>query len=352
MDLMPRPPGDRAQIEIVDRRWRPSAAAAYVPGMRRLIAASVVGGVLVAQATAAGGGRLPGAVAFKACAGAGPYWPTMTLALDRGSAWVACKEQARVIHIDTKTGRVGPVLRFDAPVTAVAAGYGSVWALDSSSTLTRIDPASGRVTRRTALPASAAYNIWLGGGSVWVADDQGRQVIRLSRGGEVQRRIAVGDGPSDMAFGGASAWVINHRDRKLFRIDLATNASTLVSVVPGDAPERMVMLAGSLWITGRGTDLLQVDPNSGSVKATIEIGASGIDVAAVAGALWVPVRSSTVDATGLPTMQALRRVSAKTRRVQTISRATGRVDVHGIGTQGRFVWLADNHAGVLYRFSG
>ena len=32
------------------------------------------------------------------------------------------------------------------------------------------------------------------------------------------------------------------------------------SVIPGDAPERMVMLAGSLWITGRGTDLLQVDP--------------------------------------------------------------------------------------------
>jgi hypothetical protein len=26
--------------------------------------------------------------------------------------------------------------------------------------------------------------------------------------------------------------------------------------------------------------------------------------------------------------------------------------VHGIGTQGRFVWLADNRVGMLYRFSG
>jgi streptogramin lyase len=320
--------------------------------MRRWIAAFAVGGVLVAQASAAGGGHLPGAVAIKACAGAGPYWPTMTLALDRGFAWVACKEQARVIRVNTRTGRVGPAVRIDAPVIAVAAGYGSVWALDSGSTLTRIDPASGRVTRRTSVPASAAYNIWLGGGSVWVADDQGGQVIRLSRGGGVQRRVAVGDGPSDMAFAGASAWVINHRDRKLIRIDLATNAATLLSVVPGDAPERMVMLAGSLWITGRGTDLLQVDPSSGSVRATIEIGASGIDVAAAAGALWVPVRSSTVDATGFPTMQALRRISATTRRVQTISRVIGRVDVHGMSTQGRSVWLADNHAGLLYRFSG
>ena len=48
------------------------------------------------------------------------------------------------------------------------------------------------------------------------------------------------------------------------------------------------------------------------MKATIEIGASGIDVAAAAGALWVPVRSAAVDSTGFPTMQALRRVSATT----------------------------------------
>ena len=114
---------------------------------------------------------------------------------------------------------------------AVAAGYGSIWALDSGSTLTRIAPVTGRVTRRTALPASAAYNIWLGGGSVWVADDQGGQVIRVSRGGVVSAQVAVGDGPSDMAFAG-SAWVINHRDRKLFRIDLTTNASTLVERDP------------------------------------------------------------------------------------------------------------------------
>jgi hypothetical protein len=326
--------------------------SAYVLGMRRWLAALLVGGALVAQASAAGEGRLPGAVAVKACAGAGAYWPTMTLALDGGSAWVACKEQSRVIRVNTKTGRVGSTVRLDASVIAVAAGYGSVWALDSNSTLTRINPASGRVTRRTSLPVSAAYNIWLGGGSLWVADDQGGQLIRLSRGGTVQRKVVVGDGPSDMAFAGAFAWVINHRDRKLFRIDLATNVSTLVGVISGDAPERMVALAGSLWVTGRGTDLLQVDPNTGAVKATIEIGASGIDLAAAGGALWVPVRSATVDPTGLPTMQALRRVSATTKRVQTVSRAAGRVDVHGIGTQGRFVWLADNRAGMLYRFSG
>jgi hypothetical protein len=320
--------------------------------MRRWIGALLVGSALVSQASAAGGGRLPGATSVKACAGAGPYWPTMTLALDGASAWVACKEQARVIRVSTKTGRVGRTVRLDAPVTAVAAGYGAVWALDSGSTLSRIDQATGRVGRRTSLPVSAAYNIWLGGGSVWVADDQGGQVIRVSRTGAVVRRIAVGDGPSDMAFAGRTAWVIAHRDRKLFRIDLGTNEPTLVGRIPGDAPERMVMLGGSLWITGRGTDLLQVDPATGVVRKTIDVGASGIDVAAAGDTLWVPARSAAVDPTGFPTMQALRKVSARTGRVQTVARAVGRVDVHGIGVQGRFVWLADNRSGLLYRFAG
>jgi streptogramin lyase len=319
--------------------------------MRARIAALLLGGVLVAQASAAGGGRLPGATTFKACAGAGPYWPTMTLALEGKSAWVGCKEQGRVIRVNTKTGKTVSSLRLAAPVIAVASGYGSVWALDSGSTLYTISPKTGHVTRRTALRATAPYNVWLGGGSVWVADDQAAQVIRVSRTGTMLQRIAVGDGPASMAFSETAAWVINHRDRRLFRIDLATNASTELGTVPGDAPERMLLADGSLWLTGRGTDLVQVDPQTGVVKATIEIGAGGIDVAATAGALWVPVRSAAVDATGFPTMQVLRRVSTQDGRVQTITTATGRVDVHGLRTQGRFVWIADNRAGLLYRFS-
>jgi hypothetical protein len=49
--------------------------------------------------------------------------------------------------------------------------------------------------------------------------------------------------------------------------------------------------------------LLRVDPDSGAVRAVVEIGGSGIDVAA-GGALWVPSRSYEVDPSGFPTMEA------------------------------------------------
>jgi hypothetical protein len=307
--------------------------------------------VVVAGSSVSGVGRVPEATrAVKVCAAAGSYWPTMTLAFSGTAAWVACKEQSRVIRVDTRTGKVARSVRLGLPVIAVASGFGSVWTLDSAGTLDRLAPATGKVVARISLPVSAAYNIWLGGGSVWVADDQGAQVVRVSPAtNKVVARLPTGDGPADMAFAGNEAWVVNHRDKVLTHVDLRSNRSSKLAVLAGEAPERMVWLGGSLWITGRGTDLLKVDPRDGALQRTVEIGASGIDVAASGGALWIPTRSEAVDPSGFPTMDAVKRVSAATGKVAVVARPTARVDVHGIATSNGAVWIADNTNGVLYR---
>jgi hypothetical protein len=303
----------------------------------------------LACGTASGSGGLPGARAVKVCAGAGPYWPTMTLALSGSSAWVACKEQSRVVRVDTKTGRTTKSVRLGGPVIAVRSGFRSLWALDSGGTLYRLSPTTGRVARRISLDVAAAYNIWIGGGSVWVADDQGAKVVRVSpRTNRVVARIAAGDGPASMAFAGGTAWVVNHRDTTVDRIDLATNRSTRLTRIGRDAPERMVWAQGSLWITGRGTDLLKVSPADGSVQRTIEIGASGIDLALAGDDLWIPTRSAEVDQSGFPTMEALRRVSISSGAVSTVARPTRRLDVHGLAVASGRVWIVDNRRGYLY----
>ena len=104
-----------------------------------------------------------------------------------------------------------------------------------------------------------------------------------------------------------------------------------------------------MWITGRGTDLLRVDPRDGRVLETVEIGGGGIDVVASGGALWVPARSVAVDATGLPTLDALRRVVPGSAP-EVISRPRGRTDVHGLLADDDGVWLADTTTGFVYRF--
>jgi DNA-binding beta-propeller fold protein YncE len=295
--------------------------------------------------------RIPEARAIRACAAAGPYWPTMTLALQGNTAWVACKEQSRLLRIGLARGRTTAKVRLDGPVIAVAIGFGSVWALDSSSRLYRLDPRTARVTKRIQVGAVAAYNIWIGGGSVWVADDQSARVLRVSpRTNRVIARIAVGNGPADMVFAPGRAWVVNHRDNSLSRIDLASNRASRLATVGGAnaVAERLTLLGGSLWVTGRGVPLLQVDPETGATLRTIQIDGTGIDVVAAAGSLWVPVRTAAVDATGFPTMTALRRVTT-TGTVTTVATARGRVDVHGLAAGRGAVWLSDTRDGFLYR---
>jgi len=320
--------------------------------MKRIVAIALVAAV-VPVCAAAGGSGLPGARALKVCAAAGPYWPTMTVAVTGTSAWVACKEQARVVRVSTATAKTTKSVQLSGPAIAVRSGFGSVWALDSIGTLYRLNATTAKVVKRISLPASAAYNIWIGGGAVWVADDQGARVIRISpQKNKVAARIAVGDGPASMAFDGGDAWVVNHRDTTVNRIDLATNRSTRLTTLGGagdSAPERMVFLRGSLWITGRGTDLLKVDAAGGSLQKTIEIGGSGIDVVASGDDLWVPTRSAEVDQSGFPTMDALKRVATSSGAVTTVAQPSGRLDVHGLTVAGGAVWIADNRSGYLYR---
>ena len=299
--------------------------------------------------------RLPGADAFAICADAGSFWPTMTLAVDFGSVWVACKERGRLTRLDGATLRSTKVFQLGrSGLIAVATGLGSVWALDETSgTLDRIDPAANTVTARIGLGGGKPYNVWVGAGAVWVCDDGSGEVVRIDPAtNRVVARISVGDGPADLVFAGTAAWVVNHRDRGLVRIDTGTNNARRLATLPADAPERMVLAAGRLWITGRGTDLLEVDPGTGSVLRTVDIGASGIDVVALGNTIWVPNRDAATDPRGFPTMEALRRVDARSGAVTATTAASGALDVHGLVADDRSVWLADNTHGVLYRVPG
>ena len=117
----------------------------------------------------------------------------------------------------------------------------------------------------------------------------------------------------------------------------------------GDAAaERLALLGGSLWITGRGLALLEVDPETGATRRSIDIGGTGIDVVAAAGSLWIPVRTAEVDRTGFPDDDRASPGHDRGNGHDGSDRA-GRVDVHGLAAGKRRVWLADNTQGVLYR---
>src|ERR1700750_973351 len=62
-----------------------------------------------------------------------------------------------------------------------------------------------------------------GGGSVWVTDHTGNQVVRVDPvAGRVVKRIKVGGYPFGLAYGGGSLWVGSRHGDIVTRVDPAT----------------------------------------------------------------------------------------------------------------------------------
>jgi hypothetical protein len=164
---------------------------------------------------------------------------------------------------------------------------------------------------------------------------------------EVAGRVQIGDGATDMVEDGDTLLVICHRDHTLWRVDPAADSAVKLSELPGDTPERLELAGGSLWVTGRGTDLLRVDPATGKTQETIEIGTGGIDLVAVGDALWVAVAEAEADRQGLPVLERLVSVDAASGAIREELAPSQTVNVNGLATDGEAVWIADVVAGVL-----
>ena len=76
-------------------------------------------------------------------------------------------------------------IELDGPPIALLAAFGALWALDANGTLYRLE--DGRVEATLDLGLRAPYNLWAGADTLWVADDQAGEVVRIDPGGAVRR---------------------------------------------------------------------------------------------------------------------------------------------------------------------
>src|SRR4029078_10215576 len=81
------------------------------------------------------------------------------------------------------------------------------------------------------------------------------------------------------------------------------------------AAERIAFADGSLWVTGRGLDLLRVNPVSGSLEATIDVGPAGFEVLRAGANLLVAAYTQRGATRGDPIVGALQTVGPNTNRI-------------------------------------
>jgi streptogramin lyase len=253
-----------------------------------------------------------------------------------------------VLRVDPATGEVRRLVRtgFTEPY-AIAAGEGAVWAVERGSSVHRFPPAGAASTPFTV--GESAY-LWTAAGSVWVADDVSSELVRWDPAARrVVAEIPTGSGTSALVVAGSRGWFLDHRDATLQALDVGANTARVLTRLPGDAPERLVLAFGSLWVTGRGTDLLRVDPNTGAVLATVDVGAGAIDLVASAESIWVFAPTDADDRRGWPQLERMLRVDPASNAIVETIRPTARVMVTGVANVDGTAWLSDVIEGRLYR---
>jgi streptogramin lyase len=298
---------------------------------------------------------LAGATATRVCAGAGIPYPQYALALGAGSLWVACGRKHQVLRVEPASGRIQALISVpNENLGLIAADASGVWTLAvRGGAAYRIDPAADRVVAQVPLDGEVPY-FWVGAGSAWAADDSTRTLLRIDPAtNRTSARLSVGNGTSAFVTDGRRAWVLNHRENSLDRIDLATNAVTRLATGLGPADnsavERIALRDGTLWVTGRGADLLRVSPESGAVLGTTEIGPAGIDVAATADSVWVAVFEAAAEPRGDPVVGEVVRIDPRTGAVAQRIVPDRKLFLTGLVSDGANVWLLDSVTGLLLR---
>jgi streptogramin lyase len=313
------------------------------------VVAPLVAALLIAHAPA----PFPGATTSAICGARTIPYQQSALAQAGGGLWLACRDAGALVRLSA-AGRVAKRIELGAfRPWAVVAGAGAVWAISRDSPqLLKLSPA-GTVVRRISLLGPPAA-LWFGAGSVWIGFES-FGFARVQPGTGRVSTFAEGDGVSAFASDGTSVYAVSHRDNAITRVALSTGkARRIVSGVVDPSKgstEAVAFTRGSLWITGRGLDLLRVSPATGKVRMVTDVGPAGFNVATSGGRLVVAGYSARGARRGDPILGSVKTVDPASGKVLATVKAAGTAYLSGLAILGRTIYAADTVQGRLVRLA-
>ncbi|MET0810180.1 MAG: protein kinase [Thermoleophilaceae bacterium] len=209
-------------------------------------------GAILSTTTLPSGGEYPGDVPAQ-------NWGYPQVAVGAGAVWVI-NENRTVSRVDPATGKVVARIKVDA--VTLAAGREGVWFLSGDETreVGSIDPRSNQVGQSVRVGAQHLSAVAVGGGHVWASAEGDGLVWRIDPGPDpVTRTIDVGVGVTFLAYGDEAIWTANYRDGTVSRIDVETNE---VESSPVGAVQSLAAGDRTAWVSTAGATLADGLPES------------------------------------------------------------------------------------------
>ena len=293
--LRPEPVEDATVAS--ERRQR--ASAAPPPAVRRpwllpvaiVAGLAVIGGVFVALRPSPDYVPAAGTVAridgdrFDRPIPVGSF--PMAIAEGDGRVWVPDR-QSQIYWVQESDGSTGSRGTAGVPTNAttgaaavwITAGFGTGGGADGA--VSKLDPSTGQIT--DAFDTSiGSQGIAYGADSVWVADPTTASVTRFDPVAQTTDPIPlpVSDPPARpdaIAFGelgGAAVWVGDALSSNLYRVDVGSGGKVRTYTV-GGPPTAIAVGPDAVWVASERRDAIYaLDPLTGSVRTSVDVGAHG-----------------------------------------------------------------------------
>jgi DNA-binding beta-propeller fold protein YncE len=212
--------------------------------------------------------------------------------------WTANAGEGTVSMIDPKKLRVVQTIGLGLAATDLVEMGGQVWvATGSDNNLARIDARSGGVHARATLSNdryASAYAIAAGANAIWVGS--GSEVLKIDPSShQLVGRRHFGGGINDIAVNGRSVWIANS-DERVVRVSGTTLHPTGEASI-GVIPTALATGGGSVWVAapapfGQHAAVWRLDPSTVRVTQTTPLGKAigfppTLEISFGEGAVWV-----------------------------------------------------------------
>jgi class 3 adenylate cyclase len=209
------------------------------------------------------------------------------LASGEGRIWVL-DQQRQIFWVDVASGQVGSRGAAGTP-TGATVGGGFVWITNGFGTgvgpggwVSRLDPESQEIRAEFDTPVGSESITW-GADAVWVSNQDAASVTRYGQAQRVPETFPLPSGtdppePGPIAFSsldGEVIWIGDSAHDQIFRMDANDPNSVKTSSI-GATASAIAVGFKSIWVVSETADAVYVlDPSSGGVRTSIDVGASG-----------------------------------------------------------------------------
>jgi streptogramin lyase len=221
-----------------------------------------------------------------------------TMAFADDGLWVTRWEGHRLYRLDPRTGKV--LLSVDLPKPVKIAFIGEdLWVgLENAHKMVIVDRTTGELGRSVD---AGAYGV-AGLGDLWFASDHSTTIKRVDPASGSVKATIEGKGEDNCIITGVfpdNVWLScfgrDIQSRSATRIDPATNTVAAVATVPPSHGGSVTIIDGEAWFVGSFEDasgnpfggLLRIDPATGAIERFVSIGpADPHPPVLAAGAAW------------------------------------------------------------------